>query len=212
MTRIWTDDQLQQAVQSSRGITEVIRKLYGGFASNNAISVWRRIAELKIDTKHFSQKGDKVRENVHMPSIRIRKKLLLLKLYKCEDCGNSGFHNGKPLTLHVDHIDGNRLNNNPLNWRWLCPNCHSQTPTYGKVKTQKPRKPKFVLVECYGCRESYRASKWRYERKKEKGQVNFYCSLKRKADSEKTRIRDGIGPSEVRSNRTPGTVEPIGSI
>ena len=40
--------------------------------------------------------------------------------------------NGKPLKLHLDHIDGNRKNSKRKNLRFLCPNCHSQTKTYCK--------------------------------------------------------------------------------
>ena len=38
---------------------------------------------------------------------------------------------GKSLTLQVDHIDGDRFNNLLENLRFLCPNCHTQTETYG---------------------------------------------------------------------------------
>jgi len=37
---------------------------------------------------------------------------------------------GKPIVLELDHIDGNHLNNDITNVRMICPNCHSQTPTY----------------------------------------------------------------------------------
>lgn len=36
----------------------------------------------------------------------------------------------KPIPLHLEHIDGNHLNNNLNNLTLLCPNCHSQTPNF----------------------------------------------------------------------------------
>ena len=51
-------------------------------------------------------------------------------------------HNGKEITLEVDHIDGNHTNNTVDNLRLICPNCHSQTSTYknrnkGNGRTQR---------------------------------------------------------------------------
>jgi hypothetical protein len=53
--------------------------------------------------------------------------------YVCDICENPGLHNGQALTLQLDHIDGNRKNNAVVNLRFLCPNCHSQTPTWGSL-------------------------------------------------------------------------------
>ena len=50
--------------------------------------------------------------------------------YICVICGNKGEHLKKPLTLQLDHIDGNSDNNFPTNLRLLCPNCHTQTETF----------------------------------------------------------------------------------
>jgi hypothetical protein len=38
---------------------------------------------------------------------------------------------GKPLLPILDHINGNNLDNNPGNLRYLCPNCNSQLSTHG---------------------------------------------------------------------------------
>lgn len=50
---------------------------------------------------------------------------------KCFCCGQGSVWNNKPLTLHLDHIDGNSDNNFPSNLRLLCPNCHTQTDNFG---------------------------------------------------------------------------------
>lgn len=51
--------------------------------------------------------------------------------YQCALCHLDPTWNKQPLTLDVDHIDGDHSNNEFSNLRFLCPNCHSQTPTNG---------------------------------------------------------------------------------
>ena len=50
--------------------------------------------------------------------------------YECELCGNDGSWNDLPLRLDVDHINGDYHDNRAHNLRYLCPNCHAQTPTF----------------------------------------------------------------------------------
>ena len=47
----------------------------------------------------------------------------------CWECGISSWNN-KEIVLELEHIDGNSDNNAEENLSLLCPNCHSQTPTY----------------------------------------------------------------------------------
>ena len=60
----------------------------------------------------------------------IRKCLTYHSGYACNICGLSTWLDN-PITLIVDHIDGHADNNMPVNLRLICPNCNSQTPTFG---------------------------------------------------------------------------------
>lgn len=57
------------------------------------------------------------------------KKILYEDSAYCQKCLLITWQN-KPIVLELDHIDGDCQNNVKSNVRLLCPNCHSQTPTY----------------------------------------------------------------------------------
>ena len=59
------------------------------------------------------------------------KKTYLLHIHgnQCQKCGITEWNN-KPIVMELEHIDGNSDNNSLENLTLLCPNCHSQTPTY----------------------------------------------------------------------------------
>ena len=59
----------------------------------------------------------------------LRRIITLMRGYKCEICGISEW-NSAPISLEIDHINGDSSNNSPENVCLICPNCHSQTPTY----------------------------------------------------------------------------------
>lgn len=58
-----------------------------------------------------------------------KRRVILEQDGKCFICGIDSWV-GKPITLQVDHEDGDNSHNERDNLRGLCPNCHSQTPTY----------------------------------------------------------------------------------
>lgn len=64
---------------------------------------------------------------------------------KCVKCGVGSEWYGQPLSLHLDHINGDSDNNALSNVQLLCPNCHSQTCNYGiKNKGQSSRRNKLM--------------------------------------------------------------------
>jgi 5-methylcytosine-specific restriction endonuclease McrA len=62
----------------------------------------------------------------------VKSRLLGANLLKniCALCGLRDWK-GRALSLHLDHINGKKNDHRLENLRMLCPNCHSQTETYG---------------------------------------------------------------------------------
>ena len=66
--------------------------------------------------------------------------------YACESCNLSEWL-GKPLTLELEHIDGDNQNNIKENLKLLCPNCHSYTETWKGKNSVKKKLKQYVTNE-----------------------------------------------------------------
>ncbi|OIV36652.1 hypothetical protein BIV57_15120 [Mangrovactinospora gilvigrisea] len=153
--RSLTREGLSVVVAQSISMAAVLRGLGLSDQTKSARRYLKmRIAEWEIDTSHFlgqshfrgcvsplRRRPEEVLVRRRPGSSRVRSVMLTRALIEsgrppvCEGCGNNGTWLGKKITLHVDHIDGDWLNCTAGNLRFLCPNCHSQTPTFGRSKS-----------------------------------------------------------------------------
>ena len=94
------------------------------FCSNKCSSGYKAMKTLERNICLFKLGKLKNRRN-------IRKVLFSMGVeYKCSRCGLTEWL-GKPIVLWLDHIDGNASNNIRSNFRFVCPNCDSQSVTFG---------------------------------------------------------------------------------
>ena len=148
----YTQEILEAAVRQNRSMAGVLRTLGLKPAGGTHAHVSRRIKSFGIDTSHFlgqgancgsHHKGSKPLTCEQVLVLRTsgrRQKTYILRraliesgrAYHCEGarCPLSEEWLGKPLVLHVNHRNGNWLDDRAENVEFLCPNCHSQTPTY----------------------------------------------------------------------------------
>jgi ribosomal protein S27E len=151
--RKWTDDQLADAMKDSYSYSEVLRRLGLNFGGGTHASVKLKVKQLKLSDSHFTGQGwctgKRYKETLlkrntlpleailqigsnYQSGSKLKKRLVKAGILKdvCAECGNEGIWYGKPLTLQLDHKNGDRTDNRIENLRVICPNCHSQTPTF----------------------------------------------------------------------------------
>ena len=142
----YSKDELNEIVKKSYSIKEVIKKLgYKTSNGSNSNTVMKRIKKYNISTEHFTYKTriDRNKDNVFCINSTATQ-ATLRKWYKkisddslCEICGQDKIWNDKPLSMTLDHIDGDNHNNELSNLRWICPNCGSQLPTFAGRNNKK---------------------------------------------------------------------------
>ena len=156
MSKKYTDEEIALAVKNSISINDVLRKLGAPTSGSMHSHISRRVKLAGLDTSHFDpythNRGSLKRTKavihhserlVNDQSRTLRMKSYLLRKaflsygtkYVCSCCGIDKWQ-GESIQLDIDHINGDWKDNRPENLRFLCPNCHSQTPTW-KNKTRQ---------------------------------------------------------------------------
>nr|WSS69163.1 HNH endonuclease [Streptomyces sp. NBC_01175] len=160
-----TQDTLRAAVADSRSLAELLRKLGRRDNTRQRHLVRQWLTEEGITTSHFlgqaHQRGRPAPTPTRRPEDllvkhdgRRRTKTSLLRRAlsevgvpeQCGECGMDPFWRGDPITLEIDHINGDWSDDRAENLRLLCPNCHAVTSTWCRGGTHRTAHPQDSLT------------------------------------------------------------------
>lgn len=153
---VWTKEMVEEVVKRSYGFVECIRNLTGRkYKCGGDIKRLKKcILDYNIDISHFppqhirtsvgtkkfkppiSSKNIFVSNSKFNPKTVHDRYMAINLPQNCCICGINEW-NKKPITLQLDHVNGNNKDCRIENLRWLCPNCHSQTETYTRGMKKK---------------------------------------------------------------------------
>lgn len=149
-----SDEQFVELLKNSSTISEVLFKLGYSIKGNSwgFAKVKQRMSDLNLDgsifkgkspvtkygTLHKVNASDILKPNCKHARSVLRRYVIKNNLipYRCAICGCVEWQ-GRTLSLELDHINGINNDNRIENLRFLCPNCHSQTTTYGSRNQQR---------------------------------------------------------------------------
>lgn len=144
------DDQIKYAVQNSKSISDCLKYLKLSDQKYNRRFLLDAFIRMDIDIAHFGSVKKFVRiedvdkifvENSKFSRLTVKRKIIKLKLlkYECALCNLSEWR-GQKISLQLDHINGINNDHRIVNLRFLCPNCHSQTPTFSGKNNKADKK------------------------------------------------------------------------
>lgn len=164
MRHKWSDEDLILAVKNNQSIASVIKELGLIPAGGNYQTINRKIKELHLTTEHMTGKRwnvgllfnpspprplkDILKANSPFQSDNLRKRLIRegYKEFRCESCRLTEWLD-KPISLELEHVNGDHDDNRIENLKILCPNCHAQTPTYRGRNKDRGRVAQLVDAE-----------------------------------------------------------------
>lgn len=135
----YTDEQLLEKIKKVYSIAGLLRELELKPVGGNYKTIRKLLNRLKPDTSHWTGQGWSIglkhKENIdYSRANSLKQHIVDARGHRCESCKLEKWLE-IPITLELEHIDGDGTNNEDENLRLLCPNCHSQTKTWRRRKS-----------------------------------------------------------------------------
>ena len=105
------------------------KKFYQSLSEQDKEQINARLKSLSLNTQGYRLELLLSKEFETLAYQSKRKRVLIEQEFKCNNCKIDTWF-GKPLTLELDHVDGDHQNDLRSNLVALCPNCHSLTETW----------------------------------------------------------------------------------
>jgi hypothetical protein len=148
---MWEESRFREAVAGNTTVAGTLRSLECAHSGASYRQVYKQVERLGLDTSHWKKAGcdgpvnkiplDEIliENSAYQDTSALRKRLIRegVLVETCAECGIGPTWNGRRLVLQLDHINGERSDNRRENLRLLCPNCHSQTPTFSGRKNKR---------------------------------------------------------------------------
>ncbi|MFD6332682.1 HNH endonuclease [Streptomyces niveus] len=149
--------ELREAVSRSRSVAEALRRIGRPDNSRQRAALRSWVTADGLCTSHFlgqaHQRGRPSPTPARRPedilvkhsgktrtrTVRLRRALLDIGVeMRYSECGTGPEWNGQPMTLEIDHVNGDRSDDRSENLRLLCPNCHAVTTTWCRGGGKRP--------------------------------------------------------------------------
>lgn len=132
--RDYSDSDIIKYAKEVTSLAGLLKKLGLRPSGGNYANFKRHLQRLDIDCGHWTgqawNKDQRLKNwQDYTHSEYLKKHLLKERGQACETCELTEWL-GQPITIELEHIDGDKTNNKLDNLKLLCPNCHSYTPTW----------------------------------------------------------------------------------